>query len=96
MVLFLPHNISKCCIHDTGKTAKFHTSLFQKTQEECFREVSLFKPTSVSNNVFPFKCYFLQMADFPGDVSRICQHRAHALMEIRPELLKDNVAQKKR
>lgn len=56
---------------------------------------SLFKPMSVSNNVFPFKCYFLQMADFPGDVSRICQHRADALMEICPELLKDNVVQKK-
>lgn len=36
------------------------------------------------------------MADFPGDVSRICQHRADALMEICPELLKDNVVQKKK
>lgn len=57
---------------------------------------SLFKPVSVSNNVFPFKCYFLQMADFPGDVSRICQHRADALMEICPELLKDSVVQKRK
>lgn len=36
------------------------------------------------------------MADFPGDISRICQRRADALMEICPELLKDNVVQKKK
>lgn len=36
------------------------------------------------------------MADFPGDVSRICQHRADALIEICPELVKDNVVQEKK
>lgn len=51
---------------------------------------------SISNNVFPFKGYFLQIADFPADVSRMYQHRADALMEICPELLKDNVVQKKK
>lgn len=95
MVPFLPHNISKCATHDTGKTAKFHITISKDTRG-MLQGGSLCKPMSVSNNVFPFKCYFLQMADFPGDVSRICQHRADALMEICPELLKDNVVQKKK
>lgn len=50
---------------------------------------------SAPNNVFPLKCYFLQMADSPGDALRICQHRADNLKEICPEMLKDKVVQKK-
>ena len=35
------------------------------------------------------------MADSPGVVLRICQHRTDTSMEICPELLKDKVVQKK-
>ena len=54
-----------------------------------------FMSMSAQNNVFPLKCYFLQMVDSPGDVLRICQHRPGTLMEICPELVKDKVVQKK-
>lgn len=52
-------------------------------------------PISAPNNVFPLKHYFLQMADSPGEVLRICQNRADTLTEICSELLKDKVVQKK-